>query len=63
MAGNYYYSNHEYMDMIKALGACNGNAHTAAILYAERFPRQQHPDDKVITCAEQWFVDTEHLNP
>jgi hypothetical protein len=49
--------------MIKALGACDGNAHAVAILYAERFPRQRHPDDKVITRIEQRLVDTGHLNP
>jgi hypothetical protein len=53
MAGYYYYSNHEYVDMIKALGACDGNAHAAAILCAERFPRKHHHDDKVITYVEQ----------
>jgi hypothetical protein len=63
MAGHYYYSNCEYVDMIKALEACDENAHAAAILYAERFSRQRHPDDKVITRVEQRLVDTGHLNP
>jgi hypothetical protein len=58
MAGHYYYFNHEYMDMIKAMGACDGNAHAAEI-----FQRWRHPDDKVITHVEQWLVDTGHLNP
>jgi hypothetical protein len=63
MAGHYYYSNREYAYMIKALGACDGNAHAAAILYAERFPTWRHPDNKVITRVEQRLVDTGHLNP
>jgi hypothetical protein len=63
MAGHYYYSNREYVYMIKALGACNGNAYAAVILYAETFPRRRHPDDKVTTRFEQWLVDTGRLNP
>jgi hypothetical protein len=63
MAGHYCYSNREYVDMIKALGACYCNAHAPAILYAERFPRRRHPDDKVITRVKQRLVDTGHLNP
>jgi hypothetical protein len=49
--------------MVKSLGACDGNAHAAAMLYAERFPRRRHPDDKDITRIEQRLVDTVHLNP
>jgi hypothetical protein len=63
MAGHYYYSNREYVNMINALGACDGNSRAAAILNAERFPRRRHPDDKVITRVEQRLVDTGHLNP
>jgi hypothetical protein len=37
MAGHCYSSNREYVvDMIKAPGAGDGNAHTAVILFAER---------------------------
>jgi hypothetical protein len=63
MAGHYYYSNHEHVDMIKVLGACNRNVHTVAILYAERFPQWYHSDNKVTTLVEQWLVDIRHLNP
>jgi hypothetical protein len=63
MAGHYYYSNREYVDMITALGACNGNAHAVAMLHAERLPRWHHPNDKIYqTYVEQWLVDTGHLN-
>jgi hypothetical protein len=48
--------------MTKALGACDGNAHAAAILCAERLPRWYHPNDKVITHVEHWFVDIGYLN-
>jgi hypothetical protein len=58
MAGHYYCSNREYVDMIKALGACDGNPHAAATLYAERFPRQRLPRGKVIRRVEQRPVDT-----
>jgi hypothetical protein len=62
MAGHYYYFNREYVDMIKELGACDGNAYAAAILYAETFLRWHHPDDKVTTRFEQRLVDIRH-NP
>lgn len=38
--------------MITTLGACVGNAHAAAIVHAERFPRWRHPDEDVIARVE-----------
>jgi hypothetical protein len=48
MAGHYYFFNRTYNDMIKMLGACDGNAHAAAILYAKSFPRLCHSHDRII---------------
>jgi hypothetical protein len=63
MAAHYYYSNREYVGMIKALDACDGNARAAPIFYAERFPIRCHPRDKVIRRVEQRLVNNGHLNP
>jgi hypothetical protein len=49
--------------MVKAVGGCKGNIHAVAILHAESFPRQHHPDDIVNTRVEQQLVDAGHLNP
>lgn len=44
--GTLLVSNPEYADMIKALGACDGNVQAAAILHAETFPRPLRPRGK-----------------
>jgi hypothetical protein len=62
MAGHYYCSNREYVDMIKALGACDGNAHDAAILYPV-FHDGVILMIRVIRRVEQRLVDTGHVNP
>jgi hypothetical protein len=49
-------SNREYVDILKRKAL-------AAILYAVRFTRRRHPDEKVITRVEQRLVDTGHFNP
>jgi hypothetical protein len=36
--------------MAKTSGFCDGNAYAAVVLYAERFPRQHHPDGDVTFC-------------
>lgn len=58
-----YYSNREYVDMLKALGACNNSARAAAVYYAQQFPNRRQPDDKVIRRVEQRLIETGNLNP
>lgn len=57
------YTNREYVDMIKVLGACNDNSRAAERLYVERFPNRRHPDHKTIQNAEIRAVDTGCIAP
>lgn len=57
------YSNREYVDMIKVLGACNDNTRAAARLYRENYPNRRHPDHKTIQNAELRMVETGFVAP
>ncbi|KAF2891753.1 hypothetical protein ILUMI_14420 [Ignelater luminosus] len=61
MAG---YTNAEYVDMLKVLGACNDSARAAECLYRETFPnRHRHPDHKTIQNVETRVVETGCIAP
>lgn len=52
-----YYSNREYVDMLKVLDAYNDNATRAARAYAVKFPDRRHPDAKTIRRVEQRLLE------
>lgn len=58
-----YYSNREYVDMLKVLGAHNDNASAASRAYTVKFPNRRHPDAKTIRRVEQRLLETGNLNP
>ncbi|KAF2896549.1 hypothetical protein ILUMI_09599 [Ignelater luminosus] len=57
------YTNREYVDMLKVLGACNDNAHAVERLYRERFSNRRHPDHKTIQNVETRIVETGCIAP
>lgn len=52
------YSQRELVNMIYVIGECLGNCFLASRVYAEKFPNNRHPDDRVLKKLKERFEHT-----